>query len=86
MTRYSIKIRRNKLTKGRIESHKDFKALQQMSVEKQHSGSLPKLLAMIVAILILIVMIIFGILKINDKSADRVPTEEIPDIYDEFKN
>lgn len=85
MTKYSIKIRRNKLTKGRIESHKDFKALQQMSTRKDNSGSITKLIVIVIAILMLIAMMFFGIQKVNEKSVEKEPIDT-PDIYDEFKN
>ena len=85
MTKYSIKIRRNKLTKGKIESHKDFRALQQMSVKKQHNGNTSRLIAIIIATLMLIAMMFFGIRKVNDRP-ERVPAEEVPDVFDEFKH
>lgn len=84
MTKYSIKIRRNRLTKGRIESHKDFKALQQMTVKKQHFGNTNKLLAIIIALILLIAMTLFGIQKINESSSKK-NTEEVPSVWDEFK-
>ena len=84
MTKYSIKIRRNKLTKGKIESHKDFKALQQMSVEKHDFGKTNKLLAIIFAIILLVVMTLLGIQKINESSTNR-EQEDVPSVYDEFK-
>ncbi len=85
MTKYSIKIRRNKLTKGRIESHKDFRALQQMSARNQSSGSVAKLIVIVIATIIFIAMIFFGIQKVGKSPVQQEPVEET-DIFDEFKN
>ncbi len=86
MTKYSIKIRRNSLTKGKIKSHMDFKSLQQTAVKKEKSGVSAQLLIIVFAIILILSMIIFGVQKTSKKPAVRVPTEEVPDVFDEFKH
>lgn len=85
MTKYDIRIKRKSLSKGQIERHKDFGGLKNYRNSSNNSGSLMRIILIIVTMILFIGMTIVGIIKINENP----PLPELDDgteVFDEFKN
>lgn len=84
MTKYDIKFRRNALTKGRIERHKDFRSLQQMMPNQGEERSTKRLWIILFALVAIVGMIGLGIWRSTEVKEQQETTEPV-DIFDEFK-
>ena len=65
MRRHDIKIRRESLGRTRIERHKDFGRLMHMHKRRQMRKQLVKNIAVFFAVILLILLIIYGSIKLK---------------------
>lgn len=85
MTRYDIRLRRKQMTKGQIEGFKDFNSLNQMVSREQKSNSIRKFILIITALLLVISMIVFGVMRVTEKKEVKEDENVDQYIFDEFK-
>jgi hypothetical protein len=85
MTKYDIRIKRKALSKGQIKRHKYFRGLRNYHTSSDNSGSLIRIILIIVTMILFVGMTVFGIIKINQKPS--VPElDDGTEVFDEFKN
>ena len=85
MTKYDIRIKRKALSKGQIERHKDFRGLRKHQGSSNNSGSLMRIILIVIAMILFIGMTILGIIKINEKPS-LPELDDGAEVFDEFKN
>lgn len=77
MTKYDIRVRRKGLTKGQIERHKDFRSIKSAAGQHRETGSLMKLIVLVVSVALLIGMVVFGYNKVKEKKQAKPQTPAI---------
>ncbi|WP_109832540.1 hypothetical protein [Reichenbachiella versicolor] len=79
MTKYKIKLRRDSLTHGQIQRHKNFDSLYSATNEDKPKFPILRLLAILLGIGLVIAMIIMGISRISDnkKEIERQKSETV---------
>jgi len=73
------------MTKGQIEGFKDFNSLNQMVSREQKSNSIRKFILIITALLLVISMIVFGVMRVTEKKEVKEDENVDQYIFDEFK-
>lgn len=84
MTKYDIRLRRKALTKGQIERHKNFNGLYSDKSTNAYQGWF-KVIAIIAAVILLVGMVIFGVVRLSEDKTSPAGEESSSDIFDEFK-
>lgn len=84
MTNYDIKFRRNSLTSGQIERHKDFRKLNGLDRAKESkNASWWRMVIVLFVLVTTIMMIVFGVSHLmRDRNAENTNDH---DVYKEFK-
>lgn len=75
MTKYDIRLRKEKFVKGRIERHKNFNSL----IKRRRKGVGRLLYTLMAIVMLIVVLYAIGmvILKVNDSSTKEKPKTEI---------
>ncbi len=74
------------MSRGQIESHKDFKSLSGMVAREHKSATLRKVLIIVITLVCIVAMGLTGYYRLQKESKEK-PNEENVDqmIFDEFK-